>query len=151
LRTKRDTEALIEALTDGTIDCVATDHAPHALSEKEGEFEHAANGVVGLETAVALLLDRLVRPGLLSIGTLVSRLSRDPARLLRLPGGALGVGAPADLTLIDPEGTVTIDPARLLSKSRNTPFAGWTATGRPWMTIVGGNVVWPSRQEGQKS
>jgi dihydroorotase len=100
LRSKRDTEALIEALADGTIDCVATDHAPHAVSEKEGEFDQAANGVVGLETAVTLLLDRLVRPGLLSVATLVSRLSRDPARLLRLPGGSLGAGAPADLTLI---------------------------------------------------
>ena len=151
LRTKRDTEALIEALADGTIDCVATDHAPHALSEKEGEFDQAANGIVGLETAVALLLDRLVRPGLLPVATLVSRLARDPARLLRLPGGALGVGAPADLTLIDPDGTVTIDPKLFQSKSRNTPFAGWTATGRPWKTIVGGNVVWQSREEGRTS
>jgi dihydroorotase len=142
LRTKRDVEALIEALADGTIDCVATDHAPHALSEKEGEFDHAANGVVGLETAVALLLDRLVRPGVLPVATLVSRLSRDPARLLRLPGGSLGAGAPADLTLIDPQGAVTIDPARFKSKSRNTPFAGWTATGRPWKTIVAGKIVW---------
>jgi dihydroorotase len=144
LRTKRDTEALIEALADGTIDCVATDHAPHASSEKEGEFDHAANGIVGLETAVSLLLDRLVRPGLLPVATLVSRLSRDPARLLRLPGGSLGAGAPADLTLIDPDGAVTIDPARFKSKSRNTPFGGWTATGRPWKTIVGGKVVWPT-------
>jgi dihydroorotase len=151
LRTKRDTEALIEALADGTIDCVATDHAPHALSEKEGEFDRAANGIVGLETAVALLLDRLVRPGVLPVATLVSRLSRDPARLLRLPGGALGVGAPADLTLIDPDGTVTIDPKLFQSKSRNTPFAGWTATGRPWKTIVGGKVVWQSREEGPTS
>jgi dihydroorotase len=141
LRTKRDMEALIEALADGTIDCVATDHAPHALSEKEGEYDHAANGIVGLETAVTLLLDRLVRPGLLPVATLVSRLSRDPARLLRLPGGSLGAGAPADLTLIDPDGAVTIDPATFKSKSRNTPFAGWTATGRPWKTIVGGKVV----------
>ena len=142
LRSRRDAEALLEALVDGTIDCVATDHAPHALSEKEGEFDHAANGVVGLETAVTVLVDRLVKPGLLSVATLVSRLSRDPARLLRLPGGSLGAGAPADLTLIDPDGVVTIDPARLLSKSRNTPFAGWTATGRPWKTIVAGKVVW---------
>jgi dihydroorotase len=142
LRSKRDTEALIEALADGTIDCVATDHAPHAVSEKEGEFDQAANGVVGLETAVTLLLDRLVRPGLLSVATLVSRLSRDPARLLRLPGGSLGAGAPADLTLIDPDGAVTIEPARFKSKSHNTPFAGWTATGRPCKTIVGGKVVW---------
>ena len=151
LRTKRDTEALIEALADGTIDCVATDHAPHALSEKEGEFDRAANGIVGLETAVALLLDRLVHPGLLPVATLVSRLSRDPARLLRLPGGALGVGAPADLTLIDPDGTVTVDPKVFQSKSRNTPFAGWTVTGRPWKTIVGGAVVWSCGGEGRTS
>jgi dihydroorotase len=142
LRTKRDVEALLEALADGTIDCVATDHAPHALSEKEGEFDRAANGVVGLETAVALLLDRLVRPGLLPVATLVSRLSRDPARLLRLPGGSLGAGAPADLTLIDPDAALTVDPAAFRSRSRNTPFAGWTATGRPWKTIVAGKVVW---------
>jgi dihydroorotase len=142
LRTKRDVEALVEALADGTIDCVATDHAPHALSEKEGEFDQAANGIVGLETAVALLVDRLVRPGLLPVATLVSRLSRDPARLLRLPGGGLGVGAPADLTLIDPDAMVTVDPAAFKSRSRNTPFAGWTATGRPWKTVVGGKVVW---------
>jgi dihydroorotase len=142
LRTKRDVEALIEALVDGTIDCVATDHAPHALSEKEGEFDHAANGVVGLETAVCVLVDRLVKPGLLPLATLVSRLSRDPARLLRLPGGSLGAGAPADVTLIDPDAAITIDPARFASRSRNTPFTGWTATGRPWKTIVGGKVVW---------
>src|SRR5947209_19041829 len=99
LRSTRDAEALLGALVDGTIDCVATDHAPHALSEKEGEFDHAANGVVGLEPAVTVLIDRLVRPGRLSVAPLVSRLSRDPARLLRLPGGSLGAGAPADLTL----------------------------------------------------
>jgi dihydroorotase len=142
LRTKRDAEALLEALADGTIDCVATDHAPHAVSEKEGEFEHAANGIVGLETAVSLLVDRLVKPGALSLGTLVSRLSRDPARLLRLPGGSLGPGAPADVTVIDPDAAVTVDPTRFASRSRNTPFAGWTATGAPFATIVGGSVVW---------
>ena len=142
LRTKRDTEALVEALADGTIDCVATDHAPHAVAEKEGEFDRAANGVVGLETALSLLYDRLVRPGVLPLDRLVARLSRDPARLLNLPGGTLAPGAPADVTLIDPEATVTVDPARFASRSRNTPFAGWTLTGRPWKTIVGGTVVW---------
>jgi dihydroorotase len=146
LRSKRDVEALVEALADGTIDCVATDHAPHAVSEKEGEFEHAANGIVGLETAVSLLLDRLVKPGVLPITTLVSRLSRDPARLLGLAGGGLGVGAPADVTVIDPDAVVTIDPARFASRSRNTPFAGWTATGAPVATLVGGAIVW--RREG---
>ena len=143
LRTKRDTEALVEALADGTIDCVATDHAPHALAEKEGEFDRAAFGVVGLETAVALLLDRLVRPGLVPLPTLVSRLSRDPARLFNLPGGSLTPGGPADVTILDLERAWTVDPARFASKSRNTPFGGWPLTGGPWLTIVGGKVVRP--------
>ena len=142
LRTKRDTEALLEGLIDGTIDCIATDHAPHAVSEKEGEFDLAAFGIVGLETAVGLLMDRLVKPGALPLTTLIARLSRDPARLLRLPGGSLAAGAPADLTLLDPEAQWTIDPAKLVSKSRNTPFGGWTVTGKPWKTIVGGRVAW---------
>ncbi len=141
LRTKRDTEVLVEALADGTIDCIATDHAPHALSEKEGEFDHAANGVVGLETAVSVLLDRLVRPGLLPLATLVARLSADPARLLSLKGGSLAAGAPADVTIIDPDREITVDPRQFRSKSRNTPFGGWTLRGAPVMTIVGGRVV----------
>src|SRR5437879_11145900 len=141
LRTKRDVEALIEALADGTVDCIATDHAPHALSEKEGEFDQAAFGVVGLETAVAVLLDRLVRPGLLPLPTLVARMSRAPARLLNLPGGSLTAGAPADVTILDLDRELTVDPARFHSKSRNTPFAGWTLRGGPWKTIVSGKVV----------
>ena len=142
LRSKRDAEVLLEALADGTIDCIATDHAPHAGSEKEGEFDRAAFGIVGLETAVGLMLDRLVRPGLLPLATLISRLSRDPARLLGLPGGHLAPGAPADLTLLDPAAGWTVDPARFQSRSRNTPFGGWSVTGRPWKTIVGGGIVW---------
>jgi dihydroorotase len=141
LRTKRDVEALLEALADGTIDCIATDHAPHALSEKEGEFDHAAFGIVGLETAVAVLLDRLVRPGLLSLSTLIARMSRDPARLLNLPGGNLAAGAPADVTVLDPDAETVVDPLRFRSRSRNTPFGGWTLRGAPWMTVVGGNIV----------
>ncbi|MGH7391915.1 MAG: dihydroorotase [Candidatus Rokuibacteriota bacterium] len=141
LRSKRDVEALREALADGTIDCVATDHAPHALSEKEGAYDQAASGVVGLETAVAVLLDRLVRPGLVPLETLVARLSRDPARLLNLPGGRLAPGAPADLTILDLDRELTVDPARFHSRSRNTPFAGWTLRGGPWMTIVSGRKV----------
>ncbi len=143
LRTKRDTEALLEALADGTIDCIATDHAPHALSEKEGEYDRAAFGVVGLETAVAVLLDRLVRPGLLALDTLVARLSCDPARLLNLPGGTLAPGTRADITILDLERELTVDPSRFQSKSRNTPFAGWRLRGGPCMTIVGGKRVAP--------
>ena len=141
LRTKRDVEALLEALADGTIDCIATDHAPHALSEKEGEFDRAAFGIVGLETAIAVLLDRLVRPGLLPLSTLIARLSRDPARLLNLPGGNLAAGAPADVTILDPDAETVVDPLRFRSRSRNTPFGGWTLRGAPWMTLVGGSVV----------
>jgi len=141
LRTKRDVEALLEALADGTIDCIATDHAPHALSEKEGEFDRAAFGIVGLETAVAVLLDRLVRPGLLPLSTLIARLSRDPARLLNLPGGNLAAGAPADVTILDPDAETVVEPLRFRSRSRNTPFGGWTLRGAPWMTLVSGHIV----------
>ena len=143
LRTKRDVEALIEALADGTIDCIATDHAPHALSEKEGEFDLAAFGVVGLETAVSVLLDRLVQPGLLPLATLIARWSRDPARLLNLSGGNLAAGVVADITILDLDAETTIDPRRFRSRSRNTPFGEWTLRGGPWMTLVGGNVVRP--------
>jgi dihydroorotase len=143
LRGKRDVEAVLEALADGTIDCIATDHAPHALSEKEDEFADAANGIVGLETAVSVLLDRLVRPGVIDLQTLVTRLSSGPARLLNLPGGSLAPGAAADITILDLAEAWTVDPARFRSRARNTPFAGWTGTGRPWMTVVGGVPVAP--------
>jgi dihydroorotase len=142
LRTRRDVDALVEGLADGTIDCVATDHAPHAQSEKEGEYDRAANGVVGLETAVAVLLDRLVRPGLLDLRTLIARMTSGPARLLNLPGGTLAPGAPADITLLDLGRELTIDPASFRSKSRNTPFGGWKVRGAPVATIVGGKIVW---------
>jgi dihydroorotase len=141
LRTKRDLEALLEALADGTIDCIATDHAPHAVSEKEGDFDAAAAGVIGLETAVSLLLDRLVRPGLLDLKTLITRLTVSPARLFNLPGGSLTPGVDADITILDLERELTVEPERFLSKSRNTPFGGWQVRGMPWMTLVGGRVV----------
>jgi dihydroorotase len=141
LRTKRDVDALQEALVDGTIDCIATDHAPHALAEKEDEFAEAAKGIVGLETAVALLLDRLVRPGLIDLATLVTRLSSGPARLLNLPGGSLAPGAVADITILDLDQAWTVDPSTFRSRARNTPFGGWSGAGAPWMTIVGGVPV----------
>ncbi len=142
LRTKRDREALVEALADGTIDVIATDHAPHSVAEKEGEFDHAAFGVVGLETAVPVLLDRLVRPGLVELGTLVARLTADPARLLGLPGGSLTRGRQGDVTVLDLTGELMVDPSKFHSRSRNTPFGGWKLQGRPWTTIVNGHVVW---------
>ena len=146
LRGKRDVEALLEALADGTIDCIATDHAPHALSDKEGEFEEVANGVVGLETAVSVLLDRLVRAGRLDLPTLVARFTAGPARLLNLPGGSLAAGAPADITILDLERSWTVEPGRFLSRSRNTPFGGWTGQGGPVLTLVGGLPALPGRQ-----
>ena len=143
LRTKRDVEALVEAVIDGTVDAIATDHAPHALSDKEDEFASAANGVVGLETAVPILLDRLVRPGVVDLAALVTRLSVAPARLLSLPGGSLAVGAPADITVLDLDAAWTVKPSAFRSRSRNTPFAGATGRGAPWLTIVGGAPVTP--------
>jgi dihydroorotase len=148
LRTKRDTEALLEALADGTIDCIATDHAPHAVSEKEGEFDRAAFGIVGLETAVSLCLDRLVRPGTMGLAVLVSRLSTDPARVFNLPGGSLGAGRPGDVTILDLDRELTIDPTAFHSRSRNTPFGGWKVVGGPWMTIVNGHVIASAREPG---
>jgi dihydroorotase len=142
LRAEADRLAVIEGLRDGTIDCIATDHAPHTVDDKKVEFDRAAFGVVGLETAVSLCLDRLVRPGLLTLAQLVNLLSTGPARVLSLPGGTLAPGAPADLTLLDLDRRVKVDPARFVSKGRNTPFAGWTLRGAPAVTIVGGRVAW---------
>jgi dihydroorotase len=142
LRSEEDRQAVLEGLRDGTIDCIATDHAPHTVDDKKVEFDQAAFGIVGLETAVSLCLDRLVRPGLLTLPRLVALLSTGPARVLSLPGGTLAPGAPADLTLLDLDRRVKVDPARFESKGRNTPFGGWTLRGAPAATIVGGRVVW---------
>jgi len=141
LRGKRDVEACREALADGTLDAIATDHAPHALADKEVELDHAANGIVGLETAIPLCLTYLVRERVLDLPALVARLTAGPARVLDLPGGTLTPGAPGDVTILDLEREQTIDPARFHSRGRNTPFGGWRCTGAAWMTIVGGRVV----------
>ncbi len=142
LRGAADVEALRAALADGTIDAVATDHAPHSPVEKEVEFEQAAFGMIGLETAVPLVLE-LVRAGQMSAAAFVTRLSAAPAALFGLPGGTLADGAPADVTVIDPEAAWTVEPAQLRSRSRNTPFAGRALRGRAVMTIVGGAIVYP--------
>jgi dihydroorotase len=147
LRSEADRQAVIEGLRDGTIDCIATDHAPHTVDDKKVEFDQAAFGIVGLETAVSLCLDRLVRAGLLTLPELVARLSTHPARVLSLPGGTLAPATPGDLTLLDLDRRVSVDPARFESKGRNTPFGGWTLRGAPVATIVAGRVAW-SRPRG---
>jgi dihydroorotase len=141
LRGKRDVEACREALADGTLDAIATDHAPHATADKEVELDQAANGIVGLETAVGLCLTHLVGERVLDLATLVARLTAGPARVLDLPGGSLTPGGPGDVTILDLEREHVIEPARFRSKARNTPFGGWRCTGAPWMTIVGGRIV----------
>jgi dihydroorotase len=142
LRSEADRAAVVEGLRDGTIDCIATDHAPHTVDDKQVEYDQAAFGIVGLETAVPLCLDRLVAAGLVELPRLVALLSTEPARVLGLPGGTLAPGSPADLTLLDLGRRRTVDPARFESKSRNTPFGGLTLRGWPAITIVGGRVVW---------
>jgi dihydroorotase len=144
LRSEKDRETVVTGLLDGTIDCIATDHAPHTVDDKKVEFDQAANGVVGLETAVALCLDRLVSEGLVPLPHLVALLSANPARVLGLPGGTLAPGSPADVTVLDLAKKRQVDPARFESRSRNTPFAGWILKGWPAMTIVGGRVAWRS-------
>ncbi len=142
LRAEADRRAVIEGLQDGTIDCIATDHAPHTVDDKKVEYDEAAFGIVGLETAVALCLDRLVGRKVLDLTRMVALLSANPARILGLPGGTLAPGALADVTLLDLRKVRTVEPGRFASKGRNTPFGGWTLKGWPAATIVGGRVVW---------
>ncbi|HEX2484047.1 MAG TPA: amidohydrolase family protein, partial [Myxococcota bacterium] len=141
LRSAEDVRACRRALAEGTIDAVATDHAPHAVHEKEVDFAEAPNGIIGLETAVPVALD-LVRAGELAPLEWVRRMSTNPARILRRPGGRLAVGAPADVTIVDPERRWTYDPAKGFSKSRNSPWAGREFVGRAVVTIVEGRLVY---------
>ncbi|HEX3156875.1 MAG TPA: dihydroorotase [Gemmatimonadaceae bacterium] len=141
LRTAEDVAALREAVTDGTIDLVATDHAPHHYDEKEREFADAPNGIVGLETALAAVATALVVPGTLSWATLIERMAVAPARVFGLPGGSLRRGTVGDVTVFDPDVEWVVDPSRFLSKGRNTPWTGRTLRGRPRYTVVGGAVV----------
>lgn len=140
LRSERDREAVREALADGTIDAIATDHAPHSVLEKEVEFDRAANGIIGLETSLALSL-ALVRDGVLTISQLIEKMAKNPARILGIECG-LRMGMRADITLIDPEKIWTVKPEEFQSRSRNTPFAGWEMKGKAVLTIVGGKIVY---------
>jgi dihydroorotase len=142
LREARDRDAMIAGIVDGTVDAIATDHAPHHHDEKNVEFDRAPFGIVGLETAVSLTLDRLVHPGLIALSRMVELLSVNPARILRVPGGSLSAGAPADITILAMELPITIDRAKLRSKSKNTPFHGWSLRGGVAATIVGGRAVY---------
>jgi dihydroorotase len=142
LREEADIEALQGALKDGTIDVIATDHAPHHYDAKEREFDEAPNGIIGLETSFGLAITQLVRPGLVSLPDLFYRMSSLPAQLFHLPGGTLAVGAPADIAILDPEAEWTVDPSRFYSKSRNTPFGGRRLFGLAEVTIVRGKVVY---------
>ncbi len=141
LRSAADVAAIRAGLADGTIDAIATDHAPHHIDEKNVEFNIALNGIVGLETALPLTL-RLVEEKVIDLARAVSLLTAGPARALGIPRGTLEAGAAGDVTVIDPELKWTVEPPKLLSKSKNTPFGGWEMKGAAVATIVGGKVVW---------
>jgi dihydroorotase len=147
LRAEIDRQAVVEGVRDGTLDVIAADHAPHHYDEKEQAFEDAPFGMVGLETALGLVLAKLVAPGVLGLSDLVERMSCAPARAFGLPGGTLQIGSIADITVFDPTPRWTVDPARFLSKSRNTPFTGWELQGKVRLTLVGGVAVWEEKAD----
>ena len=142
LRTQKDVDALVVALKDGTIDCVATDHAPHHNDEKNREFSDAPNGIVGLETALSVLMTWLVAPGTITLSHLVDKMSCAPARVFGLPGGTLRRGAIADVTVLDPTASWTVQGSDFRSKGRNSPYLGMTLTGRVSRCIVAGRLVY---------
>jgi dihydroorotase len=142
LRETADRDAMLDGIADGTVDAIATDHAPHHADEKMVEFDHAPFGIVGLETAVPIVFDRLVHTGRISVARMVELLSVNPARILNVPGGTLEEGAPADVTILAPDRTVRIEAAALRSRSKNTPFDGWELRGGVAATIVAGRIVY---------
>ena len=142
LREAADRDAMLAGIKDGTVDVIATDHAPHHYDEKKVEFDRAPFGIVGLETAIPLALDRLVHAGVIPFARLVELMSVNPARILRVPGGSLAAGAPADITIVAPELKVRIEAAKMRCRSKNTPFDGWELRGGVAATIVGGRVLY---------
>jgi dihydroorotase len=142
LREAADRDAMIEGIRDGSVDVIATDHAPHHLDEKRVEFDRAPFGIVGLETAVSLCFDRLVHAGVVSMSRLIELLSVNPARILNVAGGSLAVGMPADITILAPDLAVTVEAATMRSRSKNTPFDGWKLRGGVVATIVAGKTVY---------
>ncbi len=141
LRSERDRQATLGAIADGTIDCLATDHAPHTVEDKRQPFDQAPFGIVGLETALALTITGLVKPGHLSLARAIELWTGTPRRVFRLPEVELAPGSPADLVLFDPDAKWTVDPERFFSKGRNTPFAGWRLSGRVLGTWCGGEMT----------
>ena len=142
LREAADRDSLIAGLADGSVDAIATDHAPHHYDEKKVEFDCAPFGIVGLETAVSLTFDRLVHPGVIRLARMIELLSVNPARILNVPGGSLSAGAPADITILAPDLRVRVEAARMRSRSKNTPFDGWELRGGVAATIVGGKTLY---------
>jgi dihydroorotase len=145
LRSATDVEAVRRGLADGSIDAIATDHAPHHRDEKVCEFDKAAFGIVGLETMLPLSLE-LVRRGYISLSRMIDALSTQPARVLGIGRGTLAVGSPADIAIFDPEREWTLHADGMATKSRNTPFDGWTMKGKTLRTLVGGVTVWEDEQ-----
>ena len=142
LRETADRDAMIKGIADGSVDVIATDHAPHAHDEKQVEFDRAPFGITGLETAVSLTFDRLVHAGVISVSRMIELMSVNPARVIGVPGGSLSEGAPADISILAPDLRVTVDVAAMRSMSKNTPFGGWQLRGGVAATIVGGRVVY---------
>ena len=140
LRSQEHVDAVIAGLADGTIDAIASDHAPHAKEKKMQELDQAPFGIVGLETSLGLVITKLIEPGHLDWPEAIRKMSLNPARILGLDKGTLQVGAEADVTIIDPKVRWTVDPSKFRSKSANTPFDGWELTGRADVVIVGGRV-----------
>jgi dihydroorotase len=141
LRGSVDRDAMLKGLADGSVDVIATDHAPHHYDEKQVEFDQAPFGITGLETAVSLCFDRLVHAGVLSLSRLIELLSLNPARILSVPGGSLADGAPADISILAPDLAVTVSTNTMRSKAKNTPFEGWQLRGGVAATIVAGRTV----------
>jgi len=148
LREARDRDAMVAGIVDGSVDVIATDHAPHHYDEKNVEFDRAPFGIVGLETAVSIALDRLVHAGRIRLPRLVELMSVNPARILKIKGGSLAPGAPADITVLAPDLPVTVDRAAFRSKSKNTPYHGWSFTGGVAATFVGGRPVFVNPASG---
>ncbi len=142
LRSQEDVDALVRGLASGAIDAIATDHAPHNVNDKMLEFDRAPFGIIGLETAVGLILDRFVRTEIITLDRVVQLMSCNPARILRIDRGTLSKGSWADVTVIDPELKWEVRSSEFLSRSRNTPFEGWNLHGGPVVTVVKGRVVW---------